>query len=106
MIGAGMILRALFSRAGLGLAVAATLAAGWFYVQGLRADLQGTRDRMEAVTLERDAARDAAQRAVDRAREAQERERETQSKLDDRLDVVRRSADVCLDQPLPGALFE
>lgn len=106
MIGAGVIVRALASRAGLAVAAVAAIAAGWFYVQDLRSDLAAERVRVEAITDQRDDAREAAARAVERAREAQVRERATRDQLDARLDAVRRSADACLDQPLPDTLFE
>lgn len=106
MIGAGFIVRALASRAGLAMAAVAAAVAGWFYVQDLRSDLAAERDRVESITGQRDDAREAAARAVERAREAQARERATRDQLDARLDVVRRSSDACLDQPLPDTLFE
>lgn len=106
MIGAGVIARLAMSRAGLAAAVVAAAVAGWFYVQDLRSDLAAERVRVEAITDQRDDAREAAARAVERAREAQARERATRDQLDARLDAVRRSADACLDQPLPEGLFE
>ncbi len=106
MIGAGVIMRALASRAGLAVAAAGLAVGAWFYVQDLRADLAAERDRVEALTGQRDDAREAAARAVERAREAQVRERATRDQLDARLDAVRRSSDACLDQPLPEGLFE
>lgn len=106
MIGAGFIARFAMSRAGLAVAAVAAVAAGWFYVQDLRSDLAAERVRVEAITDQRDDAREAAARAVERAREAQARERATRDQLDARLDAVRRSADACLEQPLPEGLFE
>jgi len=106
MIGLKVIARVVFSRAGavVALAMAAYLAFAW--VTGLQRDLRTAQAELVDAEQERDAARDAAQRAVDRAREAQERERVTRDRLDGRLEAVRRSADVCIDQPLPEGLFE
>ena len=106
MIGAGFIARFAMSRAGLAMAAVAAMAAGWFYVQDLRSDLAAGKEKIEALTGQRDDAREAATRAVERAREARARERATRDQLDARLDAVRRSADACLDQPLPDGLFE
>lgn len=106
MIGAGVIARLVFSRSGavVALALVAYLAFAW--VTGLQRDLRTAQADLAGAVQDRDAARDAVRLAVERAREAQERERVTREQLDARLDVVRRSADACLDQPLPDALFE
>lgn len=106
MIGLGVIWRTVFSRAGavVALALVAYLAFSW--VTGLQRDLRAAQENLDAAVQDRDAARDAARRAVERAREAQEREKVTREQLDNRLDAVRRSADACLDQPIPDGLFE
>lgn len=106
MIGLGVIARVVFSRSGavVALALAAYLAFSW--VTGLQRDLRAAQSDLAGAVQDRDAARDAVRLAVDRAREAQERERITREQLDARLDAVRRSADLCLDQPLPEGLFE
>lgn len=106
MIGLGVIARLAFSRAGgvVALALGAYLAFAW--VTGLQRDLRTAQSDLAGAMQDRDAARDAAIRAVELAREAQAREKATQDRLDARLDAVRRSADACLDQPLPDGLFE
>lgn len=106
MIGLGVIARVIFSRSGavVALAMGAYLAFAW--VTGLQRDLRVARENLETAVRDRDAARNAVKLAVERAREAQAREQVTREQLDDRLDAVRRSADVCLDQTLPDGLFE
>lgn len=106
MIGLGVIARVIFSRSGAVVALALGAYLAFVWVTGLQRDLRVAQSDLAVAVRDRDAARIEIARAVERAREAQARERVTRAQLDARLDAVRRSADACLDQPLPDGLFE
>lgn len=85
--------------------IAAGVSAG-VYIRGLAASVSAAEQKVTELTVQKNAAIEAAAEAVRRANAAAASERRAAAKLAERVDVIAGAKGACLDEALPADLWE